>query len=128
MRVKNKAEKSAVVMFFKNASGENLDQESDAVNRILKVSPDARELNVVFGSVPEDDRELAIQMRSMLQIIVELASHIDVPQEDVAQGRVYSAPIAAPPDFPDLINIHKRPGTPDRCLCGHELSRPVVLD
>lgn len=106
MRVKDKAEKSAVVLFFKNASGENLDQELDAVNRILKVSPDARELDVVFGSVPEDERELAIQTRSMLQIIVELASHIHVPQEDVAQGRVYSAPIATPPDFPDLINIY----------------------
>ena len=84
-----------------------------AVNRILKVSPEARELNVVFGSVAENDRELAIQTRSMLQIIIELASHIDVPPQDVAEGRVYAAPRTPTPDFPDLIAIHSDPPASD---------------
>ena len=63
------------------------------------------ELDVIFGSVPKNDRELAIQPRSMLQIIIELASHIDVPPKDVAEGRVYQAPKASFPGFPDLITI-----------------------
>ena len=79
MRVKSKGEESAVVMFFKSDSGEDLSGELALVKKILQVSLIDGELNVVYGSVPENDRELAIQTRSMLQIIIELASHIDVP-------------------------------------------------
>ena len=112
MRVKPKGEKSAVVMFFKNTTGEDLSRELEVIRRILRVSPGDGELDVVFGSVPQNDRELALQTRSMLQIIIELASHIDVPPQNVAEGRVYAAPKTSTPDFPDLIAIHsdsKRP-------------------
>ena len=112
MRVKPKGEKSAVVMFFKNTTGEYLSRELEVIRRILRVSTGDGELDVVFGSVPQNDRELSLQTRSMLQILVELASHIDVPPQDVAEGRVYAAPKTSTPDFQDLIAIHsdsKRP-------------------
>ena len=54
----------------------------------------------------------ALAVLAMLQILIELASHINVPPEDVAEGRVYEAPEMPTPGFPDLINIHsgsKRP-------------------
>ena len=122
MRVKPMDEKTAVVMFFKTPTGDHLGEELGAVNRTLKVSPEARELNVVFGSVAENDRELALQTRSMLQIIIELASHIDVPPQDVAEGRVYAAPRTPTPDFPDLTLSTAipsvRPMPTRRCITG----------
>ncbi|MDX2454324.1 hypothetical protein [Desulfosarcina sp.] len=106
MRVKPKDGKSAIVMFFRTPAGTELSQELAIVQRILRVSLLDGELEVAFGSMPQNDRELAIQTRSMLQIIVELASHIDVPSKDVAEGRVYATPATLAPGFPDLINIH----------------------
>lgn len=106
MRVKSKDDNSAVVLFFKSDAGVDLSGELALVQKILQVSLIDSELDVVFGSVPKNDRELAIQTRSMLQIIVELASHIDVPTRDVAEGRVYAVPKESIPDFPDLITIH----------------------
>jgi hypothetical protein len=105
MRVKPKDGKSAIVMFFRPA-GTELSQELAIVQRILRVSLVDGELDVVFGSMPQNDRELAIQTRSMLKILVELASHINVPSKDVDEGRVYATPATPAPGFPDLINIH----------------------
>ena len=84
----------------------DISQELAIVQRILRVSVVDGELTVVFGSMPQSDRELAIQTRSMLQILVELASLIDVPPDHVAEGRVYETPETLSPGFPDLINIH----------------------
>lgn len=112
MRVKPKDGKSAIVLFFKTTTGTDLSRELALVQRILRVSLEDGELDVVFGSNPQNDRELAIQTRSMLQIIVELASHIDVPAQDVAEGRVYATPETLAPGFPDLINIHSGTGRP----------------
>ena len=39
----------------------------------------AREFNVVYGNYPENDTEVAILSRSILQLLIDLASHIDVP-------------------------------------------------
>ena len=106
MRVKSEDDKSAVVLFFKSDADADLSEDLALVEKILRVSLIDDELNVVFGSVPKNDRELAIQTRSMLQIIIELASHIDVPAKDVAEGRVFAAPRKSIPDFSDLITIH----------------------
>jgi hypothetical protein len=106
MRVESKDGKSAIVMFFRTTTGTDLNQELAVVQRILRVSLVDGKLDVVFGSMPQNDRELAIQTRSMLQIIVALASHIDVPSKDVAEGRVYASSETVPPGFHDLINIH----------------------
>ena len=112
MRVKSENGKSAIVMFFKTTTGADLSQELAIVQRILRVSLVDGELDVVFGSMPQNDRELAIQTRSMLQIIVELATHIDVPSTDVAEGRVYATPETLATGFPDLINIHSGTSRP----------------
>jgi hypothetical protein len=44
---------------------------------------------VVYGSFPEPDAEVAILTRSILQIMIDLASQIEVPAADIAEGRVY---------------------------------------
>ena len=84
----------------------DISRELALVQKILRVSLVDDELDVILGSMPKNDREIAIQSRSMLQIIIELASHIDVPAKDLAEGRVYMAPKASFPGFPDLITIH----------------------
>src|SRR5262249_33257851 len=54
---------------------------------LLHLDPEANEFKVCFGATSSNERELALQTRSMLHIMATMAGQIDVPDEDVAQGR-----------------------------------------
>ena len=58
MRVKPKDGNTAVVMFYRTTNGTELSQELAIVQRILRVSLVDGELDVVFGSMPQNDRDL----------------------------------------------------------------------
>jgi hypothetical protein len=66
----------------------DLAEDIRTLRTTLGIREDARELRVVYGSVPKGDAELALVTRSMLEILIDLASGIEVPAEDVAQGIV----------------------------------------
>jgi hypothetical protein len=83
------------------------------VIKLLGLDPDATEFRVVYGVVPSDNREIAIVTRSILQIMVHLASTIEVPEDHVADRRV--APTfreKAPDGRPSLVQIHSSPQRP----------------
>jgi hypothetical protein len=70
---------------------------------------------VVYGSLPTSDKEIAILSRSMLQIIIDLASYIGVPSVHVAEKRVNPTfkdePVMGVPVTP-LIRVNSAPQKP----------------
>ncbi len=80
----------------------------------LKPGKDGQ-VSIVFGAVQSNDKELAVLSRSMFEILLELASGIDVPAEDVAGQRTLpSARLASaenPRDRP-LVRIRSGPAAP----------------
>ena len=51
---------------------------------------------MAYGLLPENDSEIAMLSRSMLNILIDLATQIEVPDEHVAEGRtVGSLPLGA---------------------------------
>jgi len=89
MRVKQDAAKqqtSVLAFRSKDTPQETLDNIHE-LRRLLRVDPDAEELKLVFGSTSSNDREIAVLTRSMFQQMATLASQVEVPAEDVAQGR-----------------------------------------
>lgn len=84
-RPKDNAE-SAVLAF-----GPSQDPEIAAktleVRQILGLRPNAREIRVYYGGYSGKDDEIDIMTRSMLQIMLELAASVQVPEADVAEGR-----------------------------------------
>jgi hypothetical protein len=42
---------------------------------------------VTYGTAPEDDQEITMLTRSMLEILLDMASYIDVPAAHVAEHR-----------------------------------------
>ena len=64
-------------------------ETSVAAIELLGLDPKAQEYRMVFGMIPTDGREIAIVTRSLLQVMIEYASYIDVPTADVAEQRVY---------------------------------------
>src|SRR6267378_2754770 len=57
------------------------------LRQLLRLDADAEEIKLVFGSNPVNDREVAMVTRSMMQQMATMASQVEVPAEDVSQGR-----------------------------------------
>jgi hypothetical protein len=90
--VKGKDQKETTVLFFHR---KNITPEITAalreVNRLLGLNTERQETSVVYGLISQGDEEIAMLTRSTLQIMVDLATQIDVPPEHVAQGRTVSS-------------------------------------
>jgi hypothetical protein len=56
------------------------------VRRLLGVGPATREMEVVYGRNRREPGQIAVLTRSVLQILYELGSQIEVPEADVRRG------------------------------------------
>jgi hypothetical protein len=92
MRIKPQGDKRAVVMFFRPLTDDAIAADLRKLRELLGLDAEVREFRAVYGSFAADGTEIAILSRSMLQVTVDLASYIDVPPSDVAEGRVYASP------------------------------------
>ena len=86
--IKGEDKKETTVMFFyrKNMTPE-IKAVLQEVNNLLGLQAGAMDIKVNYGSIPENDLEIAMLTRSMMQIMVVLATQIDVPPEHVAEGQ-----------------------------------------
>ncbi len=75
---------------------------------LLKLDPEATEFTVAFGATASNDKEVALQTRSMLHIMTTMAGQVDVPSEDVTQGRTPPGYDATGPAGEALRLIHIR--------------------
>ncbi len=88
LRVQKTNEMDATLMTIRGKVDEPTAEDSLAVRRILGLDPTANEVSVVYASIAKNDRELAILSRSILEIIIDLASYIEVPEVHVEEKRV----------------------------------------
>lgn len=88
---------------------------SPRARKLLGLDASASEFRVVYGSHQENNTEIAILTRSMLQVLIDVASYISVPASDLAEGRVYN-PQRTPEQermFPPLLDVRHGPSQPD---------------
>jgi hypothetical protein len=101
-------EEALTITFTKNVSTE-LDADAAELKKIIGVDPQATEFKVVYGAVALGDKEVAILGRSMLQIMIDLASYIEVPEAHVLDKRVaptFKDEAAAGTSITPLIRVH----------------------
>jgi hypothetical protein len=83
----DRQQRSAVLAFrAKDVPPETLEMILE-LRRLLHLDPDATDFELVFGATPTNDRELAVLTRSLMHMLMMLAAQVDVPAEDVEQGR-----------------------------------------
>ncbi|MBE9581343.1 MAG: hypothetical protein IMF18_06965 [Proteobacteria bacterium] len=116
MRVKSTGQDERVVMFFRTEDADEIFQEANLARQILGLNPDAAEFRVVYGAIAMDDREMAMLTRSMLQIMIELGSYIEVPAKDVNEGRVQGFAAEEVSDIPPLIRVHSGASRPEEAF------------
>jgi hypothetical protein len=84
-RPKDGAESS--VLIFGPSKDPQLAARGSELKSILGIKPDLRELRVNYGGYSGRDDEIDMMTRSMLQIMLEFAAIVRVPESDVVQGK-----------------------------------------
>jgi hypothetical protein len=89
MRVQQDAQKqqTTLLTFRSKDVSEQTQADTKELRELLRLDPDATEFKVAFGATASDNKELALQTRSILHIMSTMAGEVDVPPEDITQGR-----------------------------------------
>ena len=116
IRVERTQEKLDTIIFFDREMDQRVQEDLDTVKRLLRIDLSSTEIELVYGRLPKSANELAILSRSMMEILLEIASSVDVPREDLAEGRV--TPTLAPAateqaNLPSMIQIYSGDQEPD---------------
>jgi hypothetical protein len=108
MRVQVAENKQATLFSFKQDVTPEIAQDIAWVREKLGLDPHAGEFKVVYGALAQPG-ELAIQSRSVMEIMIQLSSAIDVPAEDLEQNRAYKVARTEDP-LADRMNVRIRCG------------------
>jgi hypothetical protein len=101
----NKDKGTTGVVFFRRANLEpEVLEKATEVRRLLRMSPTRETFTLVYSPVPGAEGELAVNSRSMFQILQAFASYVDVPAADIKSR-------AAPPMSTDRPGDARRPVT-----------------
>jgi len=109
--------KETAVIFFKHPNSEASSKTLKRLIQLLELNTGILEFPVMPGSVPLNDKEINIFSRSLLQIMAEYASYIEVPDSDISEGRVYDPRrvySGTPNPFPQLIRVHNGVEKPEQ--------------
>jgi hypothetical protein len=98
MRVRKTGEQTAAFIVFNKKLSPAIEADRSEVRKILGLNPKAEEFSVVYGSVAANDKEIAILTRSMLEILIDLSSYIDVPAASASERRTFPTPA------PEVVN------------------------
>ena len=90
--LKNKSGQDSTILFFydKKITLE-IKNKFKELNTLLGLKAGTREIRVSYGSVAKDKQEIAMLTNSLLQIMITLATQIDVPEEHINSGRTVAA-------------------------------------
>ncbi len=90
-------------------------EEMRELRRLLRLSLTGGEFTLVTGQIPFSDREIAVQTRTMLQIMSTLSGQVDVPPEHVSEGRASPgwAQAGTPQEQTRMLRVSSGAGEPD---------------
>ncbi len=118
--IKESEFRETTVMFFNR---ENISPDVDAamkeVSGLLGLRPGTQQVSVSYGLLPKSDTEIAMLTRSMLHIMIELATKIDVPPQHVKEGRTVPSLVQegqSVAGIKRLIKIGYSPTRPDNAF------------
>ena len=108
-QVKNKA--STTVIFRRHVSAA-VERDIRLVKLLLGLDPRRDEFKLT-GQPRHTPQEIAVVSRSMQEVLTELAAGVDVPNEDVAEGRATRTPNIGDAETGPLIHIDSGPAAPN---------------
>jgi len=108
LRLEKRAGEETAILLARARGSAELEADRHFVAQTLGLE-EGDEYRLVFGLLPRDKAEIAILTRSMLEIMTEIASGIDVPARDIEEQRVPPLPdfgSAPGATLPPLLRVH----------------------
>ena len=97
---------SSTWVFFRHNARGAVEEDIRLVKRLLGLAPQRDEF-VLTGGPNHTPNQIAVLTRSMHEILTELAAGVDVPAEDLAEGRATRVPVLnGATESRPLIHIH----------------------
>lgn len=103
---------TAVLFFRRDDLPPEIAQKAAEIRRLLKLPADQQRLVLTYSPMRGTENELAVNSRSMLQIMGALASYLEVPEEHVKDHSAIPAPPEAPAGRGDRVKIHSGKARP----------------
>jgi hypothetical protein len=88
LRVEKREGNSALIELILRKDSDKLDSGTLTLRQILGLDLDATVFNLTFGLLPRNDKEVAMLTRSLLDIMAELATGVEVPASHETAGWV----------------------------------------
>jgi hypothetical protein len=110
-----KHQATQTILFFRRGDlTETERQEIDEVRQLLGLDREATEFQLTFGPMAASTREIAVQTRSLVQILTEVGGQVEVPASDISEGRAVPGLSALPEDAEMLsyLRIHSSKDRP----------------
>jgi hypothetical protein len=107
------------LLSFRGRIDPYVQEDINFVKKTLGLDPTASEYRVVYGTQAKDDKEIAVLSRSLLDIMGDLASYIDVPAAHVKEKRVRETVLEETAEgysFPPLIEIQSSANKPENAF------------
>ena len=92
LRMKKIGNQTDTLIVFSKKPNPAIQADRAEVRKLLGLDPQTDEFNVVYGSVAANDKEIALLTRSLLEILTDLSSYIDVSAANVDQKRTFPSP------------------------------------
>jgi hypothetical protein len=114
MRFKKIDKEEAALLVIRGKRDPAIEASSKEVRKILGLDPQANDFHVVYGAIPKDNKEIALLTRSILEVLIDLSTDIEVPAADVQEKRVSAtfAETVAGKKIRPLIQIQSSSGKP----------------
>ena len=116
MRVEEDKSKgpTAVLFFRRDDVPVEIVGKAAEIRRLLRLPPDQQRFNLVYSPARGGENELAVNSRSMLQIMGAFASYLDVPDEHLKdQSAVPAFEHTSPEARQDVVRIQSGKDKPE---------------
>lgn len=89
---KGEARGSSVVFFRGTPTNQELTQRGVELRQLLKLPPAETRFELIYSPVQEQPNQIAMQTRSLLQVLGALSTFVEIPAADLETGRATPAP------------------------------------
>lgn len=110
MRLRSTPSGPAAAMFFHHQASDAVKKDQEFVRTTLDLDPEENDFQIVFG-LPKNNKEIAIQTRSLIEMLLELGNSIEVPISHLEEGRARYVPFHED-EAHYLIHIQSGPDQP----------------
>lgn len=107
MRIEKRGTAEVTSIFFRENPPAPVAKDIQALIEALGIAPDGKDIALTFGSLRRGNHEIALLTRSMMEMLVEFSSGVEIPREHLLEGRARPAPDTAErPRQAPLVRIH----------------------